>query len=62
VYEGGVEDEGSDAADGEEEEVQVAREEDPYFARDAAGRRAKRIVDIAELLPKVAGAPAVETS
>ena len=55
-------DDGSDAKDGEEEEVQVAREEDPYFARDAAGRRAKRIVEIAELLPKVDGASAAETT
>ena len=53
VDEEGSEDDGADAKDGEEEEVEVAREEDPYFARDAAGRRAKRIVEIAEFLPKI---------
>lgn len=47
-------------ADGEEidedeetegdEEVEATPEEDPYFARDAAGRRAKRIPDIAKFL------------
>jgi hypothetical protein len=61
VDEEGVEDDGSDAKDGEEEEVQVAREEDPYFARDAAGRRAKRIVEIAELLPKIEGGSAAQS-
>ena len=49
----GSEDDGSDAEIGVEEEVQVAREEEPYFVRDAAGRRAKRIVEIAEFLPKI---------
>ena len=49
----GSEDDGGKLKDGEEEEVEVAREEDPYFARDAAGRRAKRIVEIAEFLPKI---------
>ena len=33
-----------------EEEVQAAPEEDPYLAKDAAGRRAKRIPDIAKYL------------
>lgn len=33
-----------------EEEVQAAPEEDPYLAKDAAGRRAKRIPDIAKFL------------
>ena len=41
------EDEETDA----EEEVEATPEEDPYFVRDAAGRRAKRIPDIAEFLP-----------
>jgi hypothetical protein len=53
VDEEGSEDDGGNLKDGEEEEVEVAREEDPYFARDAAGRRVKRIVEIAEYLPKV---------
>jgi hypothetical protein len=53
VDEEGSEDDGGNAKDGEEEEVEVAREEDPYFARDAAGRRAKRIADIADFLPKL---------
>ena len=53
VDEEGAEDDGSEAQDGVDEEVQVAREEEPYFARDAAGRRAKRIVEIADYLPKV---------
>jgi hypothetical protein len=53
VDEEGSEDDGSDAEIGVEEEVQVAREEEPYFVRDAAGRRAKRIVEIAEFLPKI---------
>ncbi len=60
----GSEDDGGKLKDGEEEEVEVAREEDPYFARDAAGRRAKRIVEIAEFLTKVeptAGAPDAAT-
>ncbi|MEY4939307.1 MAG: hypothetical protein RIQ93_1042 [Verrucomicrobiota bacterium] len=33
-----------------EEEVEAAVEEDPYFVRDAAGRRAKRLPDIAKFL------------
>lgn len=33
-----------------EEEVEAALEEDPYFVRDAAGRRAKRLPDIAKFL------------
>ena len=51
-------------ADGEEidedeetdgdEEVEAKPEEDIYFARDAAGRRAKRIPDIATFLEKAA--------
>jgi hypothetical protein len=53
VDEEGSEDDGSDAEIGVEEEVQVAREEEPYFVRDAAGRRAKRIVEIADFLPKI---------
>jgi hypothetical protein len=53
VDEEGSEDDGSDAEIGVDEEVQVAREEEPYFVRDAAGRRVKRIVEIAEFLPKI---------
>jgi hypothetical protein len=33
-----------------DEEVEATPEEDPYFARDAAGRRVKRIPDIAKFL------------
>jgi hypothetical protein len=33
-----------------DEEVEAKPEEDPYFARDAAGRRVKRIPDIAKFL------------
>jgi hypothetical protein len=33
-----------------DEEVEATPEEDPYFVRDAAGRRAKRIPDIAKFL------------
>ncbi|MEY2879276.1 MAG: hypothetical protein RLZZ15_1656 [Verrucomicrobiota bacterium] len=33
-----------------EEEVEVTPEEEPYFTRDAAGRRAKRIPDVAQFL------------
>ena len=33
-----------------EEEVEVTPEEEPYFVRDAAGRRAKKIPDIAKYL------------
>ena len=41
-----------DELDGEEgeEEVEVTPEVEPYFERDAAGRRAKRIPDIAKFL------------
>jgi hypothetical protein len=34
----------------DEDEVEVAPEEDPYFARDAAGRRQKKIPDINKYL------------
>ena len=34
-----------------EEEVEVTPEEEPYFVRDAAGRRAKKIPDVAKFLP-----------
>ncbi len=37
-----------------DEEVEAKPEEDPYLARDAAGRRAKRIPDIAKFLEKKA--------
>jgi hypothetical protein len=33
-----------------DQEVEVTPEEDPYFARDAAGRRAKRLPDITKYL------------
>lgn len=36
----------------DEEEVQAQPEVDPYFARDAAGRRVKRLPDIAKYLEK----------
>lgn len=36
--------------EGGEEEVEAKPEEDPYFTRDAAGRRAKRLPDIAKFL------------
>ena len=39
-----------DESSKDEEEVEAAIEEDPYFARDAAGRRVKRIPDIAKYL------------
>lgn len=39
-----------DAAPDGEEEVEVAREEDPYFERDAAGRRVKRLPDVKQYL------------
>jgi hypothetical protein len=42
------EDEDDEAAD--EEEVEAAIEEDPYISKDAAGRRAKRIPEIAKYL------------
>lgn len=48
--ESGSEDE-DDAVEGLEEEVEVTAAVDPYFALDAAGRRVKRFVDIAKLLP-----------
>lgn len=48
--ESGSEDE-NDALDDVDEEVEVSAAVDPYFALDAAGRRAKRIVDVAKLLP-----------
>ena len=38
-----------EAADGDEE-IEATAEEDPYFARDAAGRRVKKIPDIAKFL------------
>jgi hypothetical protein len=38
-----------------DEEVEAKLEEDIYFARDAAGRRAKRIPDIAKFLEKTPG-------
>lgn len=40
---------------GGDEEVEAKLEEDIYFARDAAGRRAKRIPDIAKFLEKTPG-------
>jgi hypothetical protein len=39
-----------DDAEAGEEEVEVAPEEDPYFAKDAAGRRVLRIPDVAKFL------------
>jgi hypothetical protein len=33
-----------------DEEVEATREEEPYFARDAAGRRVKRLPDIRQYL------------
>ncbi len=39
----------------DEEEIQATPEEEPYFARDAAGRRQKRIPDIAKYLEKKTG-------
>ena len=44
------EEESEDSAPDGEQEVEVAREEDPYFARDAAGRRVKRLPEIAKYL------------
>jgi hypothetical protein len=41
----------------DEEGVEAAPEEDPYLARDAAGRRAKRIPDIAKYLQPSPEAP-----
>ncbi len=37
-----------------EEEIEAKPEEDPYFVRDAAGRRAKRLPDIAKYLTSAA--------
>jgi hypothetical protein len=42
-------DEQEETEDGEEE-VEAKPEEEPYFVRDAAGRRAKRLPDIAKFL------------
>lgn len=39
----------------EDEEVEAKVEEDPYLIRDAAGRRAKRLPDIAKFLEKPVG-------
>jgi hypothetical protein len=49
-------DEQEETAEGEEE-IEAKAEEDPYFVRDAAGRRAKKIPDIARFLaaPPAAG-------
>lgn len=51
-----IEDDDEDEEDGrkvsDEEEVEAAPEEDPYLAKDAAGRRAKRIPEIAKYLPE----------
>ncbi|MCX6953638.1 MAG: hypothetical protein NTV51_15920 [Verrucomicrobia bacterium] len=33
-----------------DEEIEATREEEPYFARDAAGRRVKKLPDIAKYL------------
>lgn len=44
------EEESEDSAKDGEEEVEVAREVDPYFERDAAGRRVKRLPEIAKYL------------
>ncbi len=46
--EGDVIDEDEETAD--DEEVEAKPEEDPYFVRDAAGRRMKKIPDIAKFL------------
>jgi hypothetical protein len=34
----------------DDEEIEATPEEDPYFVRDAAGRRVKRIPDITKYL------------
>ena len=52
VDEDGEEAAEEDAKDGEEE-VEVAREVDPYFELDAAGRRVKRLPEIAKYLDQV---------
>jgi hypothetical protein len=44
------EDDKDDGKVSDEEEVEAAPEEDPYLAKDAAGRRVKRIPDIAKYL------------
>lgn len=36
----------------DEDEIEAAPEEEPYFVRDAAGRRAKKIPDITKYLPQ----------
>jgi len=46
--EGGEIDEQEESDD--EEEVEIAPEEDPYMARDATGRHAKRIPDLTKYL------------
>ncbi len=48
---GEVIDEDEESGD-EDEEIEATPEVDPYFARDAAGRRAKRIPDITKFLEK----------
>lgn len=53
--ESGSDDE-DEAVDGVDEEVEVTEAVDPYMALDAAGRRAKRIVDVAKLLPPASAA------
>jgi hypothetical protein len=47
---GGVRDEAEPEGEDGEEEVEAAPEVEPYFERDAAGRRVKRIPDIAKFL------------
>lgn len=47
---GEVIDEQEESEDGEEE-IEATQEVDPYLARDAAGRRQKRLPDIAKFLP-----------
>lgn len=44
------EDEELEGGPSREEEIEVKPEEEPYFTRDAAGRRQKRIPDIAKFL------------
>jgi len=48
--EGDVIDE-DEVTDDDEEEIEATPEIDPYFVRDAAGRRVKKIPDIAKYLP-----------
>ena len=45
-------DEDEEIDEDSEEEVEVIPEEEPYFVRDAANRRAKKIPDIAKYLPE----------